>query len=385
MSTQTFLPPGESVEVVSSVTKTMVFPDDLPVPNSVNSSKSKLRKRRRSSFSTPMSERDKEMIVSTPTKRARVIFEKLERGEELSEREISKELGASLSAFVTRGESEALEIALSEGANPNWNRPVTPLYTAVDLNLEDYSKLLLSYGSSIIKKNAANDNTPVSLAMKNPGSKLYNLFISHIHAMESVYEKSDVLTRTETSTFESTPLRADNFVISDELMNEIDSTKPNYTLNCNFALDKKFETKSFCEMIKLPPSALQGLTKRADEKLGKLKIKTIEDLGNWKYYKLAKAIAALASIEEPGKRNANSESNLNRALDKEWETKSLNEILKAPLSAFQGLANWVDNELGNNIQPRIKSIQNLASWKYCRWAESMVTLAKYENADHSSR
>ena len=161
--------------------------------------------------------------------------------------------------------------------------------------------------------------------------------------------------------------------------------KPAYTLNVNNAMDKADETKTFKEMIALPPSALQGLAESADAKLAKLHIKTIKDLGEWKFYRIAKAIAALAATEEQGKRNPAGNENINHALDKVWETKSLNEILDAPVSALSGLAEWVDEELANDIHPHVRSIKDLAKWKYCRWAESLITFAEFENPDHSSR
>mmetsp|Transcript_38054 Transcript_38054/g.65261 ORF Transcript_38054/g.65261 Transcript_38054/m.65261 type:complete len:190 (-) Transcript_38054:47-616(-) len=162
--------------------------------------------------------------------------------------------------------------------------------------------------------------------------------------------------------------------------------KPAYTLNVNNALDKEFETRSFKEICELPPSCLQGIAAASDEKFGHLKIRTIRDLGEWKYYRLAKAIQALSETEEEGKRNAEGNSNINAGLIKEYETKSLKEILQAPPSALSGLsAEWVDEELQKNIRPHVTTIEELANWKYCRWAEAFVTLAEFENADHSSR
>eukprot|EP01092_Planopodium_desertum_P008496 TRINITY_DN3552_c0_g1_i1.p1 TRINITY_DN3552_c0_g1~~TRINITY_DN3552_c0_g1_i1.p1 ORF type:complete len:192 (+),score=45.39 TRINITY_DN3552_c0_g1_i1:13-588(+) len=157
--------------------------------------------------------------------------------------------------------------------------------------------------------------------------------------------------------------------------------KPEYTYNMNKALDKAHEGKSFTEIIKLPPSALQGLADKADAMLKAFKIETIEDLANWKFFKLARAIQTLSEVEEEGKRSEEAEFNINAALDKEWETKSFKDILKGPPSAFSGLAEWTDTTLK---ELRVKTIGSVARWKYCRWAEAFVTLAKYEKADHSS-
>jgi hypothetical protein len=153
-------------------------------------------------------------------------------------------------------------------------------------------------------------------------------------------------------------------------------------LNINNALDKIHETKFLSEVIKLQPSALQGLGDRADEMLNNFKVKTIEDLANWKFYRISHAIVVLAETEENGKRAEKCLMNINKALDKEYETKTLNEILDAPVSALQGLSEWADKVL----KPlHVKTIRDLGNWKYCNWAAAIVELAKFENVDHSSQ
>lgn len=67
--------------------------------------------------------------------------------------------------------------------------------------------------------------------------------------------------------------------------------------NLNKALDKAHELKSLKEICDLPPSALQGLADHSDDSFAVVNINSIKDLGAWKYYKAAKAIAALASVE----------------------------------------------------------------------------------------
>lgn len=67
--------------------------------------------------------------------------------------------------------------------------------------------------------------------------------------------------------------------------------------NLNKALDKAHELKGLKQICDLPPSALQGLAEHSDDNFAALNIHSIKDLGAWKYYKAAKAIAALASTE----------------------------------------------------------------------------------------
>lgn len=68
-------------------------------------------------------------------------------------------------------------------------------------------------------------------------------------------------------------------------------------LNLNNLVDKAYESKSFKELLDSPPSALEGLTTRHDEILAELGIKSVADLGKWKYAERAAAIRTLASFE----------------------------------------------------------------------------------------
>ncbi len=64
--------------------------------------------------------------------------------------------------------------------------------------------------------------------------------------------------------------------------------------------------------------------------------------------------------------------NLEKALDKAWETKSLEEILAAPPSALAGLTPAHDELLA---QLNIKSIKDLGSNKYFALAGVLVALS----------
>eukprot|EP00823_Brevimastigomonas_motovehiculus_P007602 TRINITY_DN669_c0_g1_i1.p1 TRINITY_DN669_c0_g1~~TRINITY_DN669_c0_g1_i1.p1 ORF type:complete len:186 (-),score=46.62 TRINITY_DN669_c0_g1_i1:171-728(-) len=154
-----------------------------------------------------------------------------------------------------------------------------------------------------------------------------------------------------------------------------------YQLNVNKALDKKHEGKSFAEIVALPPSALQGIAEAADKSLADFKISTIAQMGSWKYYTIACAIATLTKSEEKKGRDDKCRMNINKALDKAFETKSLKEILKAPLSSFQGLTATADKITGLG---KMASIGDLAKNKYFGWAHALSVLAEYENADFSS-
>jgi len=76
-----------------------------------------------------------------------------------------------------------------------------------------------------------------------------------------------------------------------------DCSKNKGKININKALDKEWEGWSMSFLIDAPPSAFAGLTPKHDETLKALGITSIKDLGNWRYYKWARAICTLAEVE----------------------------------------------------------------------------------------
>lgn len=155
-----------------------------------------------------------------------------------------------------------------------------------------------------------------------------------------------------------------------------ESSLPSHTLNCGKALVKAHESKSFREIVSgTAIDVLQGIGPVHAGHLQAVKLTTVKDLANYKYFHIARALTTLAAAEEAEGRLAGSLMNVDKAVDKAWETKSLQEIVKQPVSALQGLtpeaaATW--KSLG------VASIKDLATYKYCQWAEAMVEAAKYE-------
>ena len=158
--------------------------------------------------------------------------------------------------------------------------------------------------------------------------------------------------------------------------------KLTYLSNINNALDKKHEVTSYQEVLKLPPSALQGLADHADATFADLHVRTIGELGSWKYFRFARAVVELSKLEEAGKRAEGNRQNLNKALDQAWETRSLVDIAGAPIEALQGVGPKAGESLA---KLGLKTISDLADYKFCRWAEAIVAAAEFENADFSSR
>ncbi|RHX83551.1 hypothetical protein [Leptospira stimsonii] len=68
--------------------------------------------------------------------------------------------------------------------------------------------------------------------------------------------------------------------------------------------------------------------------------------------------------------------NINKAVDKLYESKKLSEIADSPVSALQGLSEGDADLLQKAFN--VKTVRDLASLKYVKWAQSIVALAETE-------
>jgi len=68
--------------------------------------------------------------------------------------------------------------------------------------------------------------------------------------------------------------------------------------------------------------------------------------------------------------------NINGVLDKAWEEKSLKEIVKAPVSALEGVSEADAKKLQEAFG--IATIGDLADCKFFHWAMAIKTLAARE-------
>lgn len=156
----------------------------------------------------------------------------------------------------------------------------------------------------------------------------------------------------------------------------------NHTLNISEAVMKEDESKHFAEIAEMPVSALQGIGPKSAAVIESLKCKTVRDLGTYKYFLLARSLKCLSETETSGTNGSHGRYegatiNVDKAVDKEYETKTLKEIVEAPISALEGLTESADKLLGDL---GVKTIGDLADFKYCRWAESICLLGdKYEH------
>jgi hypothetical protein len=91
---------------------------------------------------------------------------------------------------------------------------------------------------------------------------------------------------------------------------------------------------------------------------------------------MARAIATLAETEVKGDRPVGSVMNVDKAVDKEWEAKTLKEMVEAPTEALEGISKDACDLLA---ALGCTTIGDLAQLKYCRWAEAMVKISEFEN------
>eukprot|EP00548_Thalassiothrix_antarctica_P002991 CAMPEP_0194145312 /NCGR_PEP_ID=MMETSP0152-20130528/16545_1 /TAXON_ID=1049557 /ORGANISM="Thalassiothrix antarctica, Strain L6-D1" /LENGTH=183 /DNA_ID=CAMNT_0038845477 /DNA_START=52 /DNA_END=603 /DNA_ORIENTATION=+ len=149
-----------------------------------------------------------------------------------------------------------------------------------------------------------------------------------------------------------------------------------HTLNISEALMKKEEGQLFSEISKESITCIEGIGPKQDVVLEALNVKTVEDLATYKYFLLARAVVTLSEVEKKDGRPTGSKMNIDKGLDKKWESKSLSEIVEAPTSAIEGLsdkARTLFDELG------VKTVKDLGKFKYCRLAEAIVEASKYEH------
>lgn len=155
-------------------------------------------------------------------------------------------------------------------------------------------------------------------------------------------------------------------------------TKDPYRINLNHAVVKDYEGKRLSEIVKAPPHAIEGIAEHSDAIMKQLGIKTVRDLGTWKFYRLARAVVALAPKEEvmyDHNEHGPLTLNVRNAFHVEHETKSLKELLSLPVSSFAGFPQKCD-ELLEKL--RIKTVEQLGRRKCFEWAAAMVELAEFE-------
>jgi len=149
-----------------------------------------------------------------------------------------------------------------------------------------------------------------------------------------------------------------------------------HTLNISEAIMKGDEKDSFQDLVGLSVSTMQGIGPKSTEIAEHLGLNTVQDLAEYKYFLWARSIKTLSETETEGGRLEGSMMNIDKLVDKAYETKSLKEIVDSPVAALQGLSEAAGSLLGDL---GVKTVDDLASFKYCRWAEAIVVASKHEN------
>lgn len=150
----------------------------------------------------------------------------------------------------------------------------------------------------------------------------------------------------------------------------------NYQLNANGALTAYESSTHFVHLVDAPVTVLEGIGMHNGLNLKGLGCETVKELAHYKYYKLARALTVLAKAELPGKRPKGSVMNVDKAVIKGYEDKSLKEIVEAPIHALEGLSGTAEQcfaSLG------IHKVKDLAEFEHCQRAEAIVEAAKYEH------
>ena len=68
--------------------------------------------------------------------------------------------------------------------------------------------------------------------------------------------------------------------------------------------------------------------------------------------------------------------NINKAIDKTYEAKSLKEIADAPVNALQGVSEGDAKLLLDAFH--VRTVRDLAQLKYVKWAQAIAALADTE-------
>jgi hypothetical protein len=154
-------------------------------------------------------------------------------------------------------------------------------------------------------------------------------------------------------------------------------------MNIKNAVDKKFESMTLREILKQPVHAIQGVSEGdADLMKEAFRVSTVEQFAKIRFAKWAWAIQELSKFEADS--GAGGTLNLDNAVDKAYEGKSLKEILDSPMEALQGLSERQAKLLYDAFQ--IKTVKQLANQKFFLIARSIYFLALCEdpNSDPNS-
>jgi predicted flap endonuclease-1-like 5' DNA nuclease len=148
------------------------------------------------------------------------------------------------------------------------------------------------------------------------------------------------------------------------------------TFNINNALKKGDEGLPLRTLVEQHVTTLQGIGPVHTQDLESLGLRTIGQLADYKFFHLARSIAVLSETEEDGERADGSAMNLFKGVDKEHQSLSLKELVNTPVHVLKGIHPDTGGAALNSLG--VKTVGDLAQFKYCRWAEAIVVASKFE-------
>ncbi|KAA8495396.1 hypothetical protein FVE85_1551 [Porphyridium purpureum] len=75
----------------------------------------------------------------------------------------------------------------------------------------------------------------------------------------------------------------------------------------------------------------------------------------------------------------NDRANLAAGVKKKWADKTLRELCRCPLAALSGVPQSVENYFRDQ---QVRTVEELAAWKYAEIASGLVLLSKFEKPRH---
>jgi nucleotidyltransferase/DNA polymerase involved in DNA repair len=148
-----------------------------------------------------------------------------------------------------------------------------------------------------------------------------------------------------------------------------------HKLNCSEALMKKDEGKHLIDITESDILTLQGIGDFHAGVLEHLGVRTVGELAKYKYFLIARGIKTLSEVETKDGRLTGSVMNIDNCIVKAAETTSFADMVASPVHILEGLTTKTE-ELFATFG--VKTVGDLAEFKYCRWAEAIVELAKHE-------
>eukprot|EP01023_Acetabularia_acetabulum_P009043 TRINITY_DN13997_c0_g1_i3.p1 TRINITY_DN13997_c0_g1~~TRINITY_DN13997_c0_g1_i3.p1 ORF type:complete len:210 (-),score=37.24 TRINITY_DN13997_c0_g1_i3:477-1040(-) len=147
-----------------------------------------------------------------------------------------------------------------------------------------------------------------------------------------------------------------------------------YQLNLENLLTKEYECSCLGEILEAPVHALQGIGPKAEQALIAVGVKTVRDMAEWKYFKIAAALVTCLPLSGEN-RMEGSLMNIDKAVMLAYEKSSLVDVCGASVDALEGLTKEDAQHL---TALHIKTIEDLGKLKYGHWATAILELSRFE-------